>query len=77
MELKEIYEQVYQRMLKDSGFRCTCDEVIRETEFHQAEGHYTHCMLHQVTRAIRITADVIGKGQKTEDTDTHSVPKGI
>lgn len=50
-----MFQRIYERMLKDERFRCTCDESFREDSFHQAVGHYNHCMLSQVCRAIRLT----------------------
>lgn len=52
---KEEAQAIWEICLKDSQLRCTCDEVIREEEFHQARGHYHHCMLWQVTRAIELS----------------------
>ena len=48
-------QAIYAIMLKDNRLRCTCDEVVREDSFFQAQGHYHHCMLYQVTRAIEIS----------------------
>ena len=42
---------IYEMMLLDDRFQCTCGEIIREDEFFQASGHYHQCMLWQVTRA--------------------------
>ena len=54
--LKELISQdIWEILLLDPQLRCTCDEVIREEEFHQAQGHYHHCMLWQVARATEIT----------------------
>lgn len=54
--LRELVAQdVWEILLLDSDLRCTCDEVIREQEFHQAQGHYHHCMLWQVARAVEVT----------------------
>jgi hypothetical protein len=51
----KIEQKIYERCLKDDRLRCTCDELIREDAFHSASSHYSHCMLHQVTRAINIS----------------------
>jgi hypothetical protein len=48
-------QQIYEICLKDDRLRCTCDEVIRETSFFQAAGHYHHCMLYQVAHAIELS----------------------
>ena len=45
-------QAVYELMLLYTDFRCTCDEVVRETEIYQAKGHYHHCMLWLVSHAI-------------------------
>ena len=45
-------QSIYELMLLYPDFRCTCDEVIRETEIHQAKGHYHSCMLWLVAHAI-------------------------
>ena len=49
----------YTQALKSDNVRCTCDEILRETDITKARGHYSHCMLHQIVRAIEI-------GQKFE-----------
>jgi hypothetical protein len=49
-----IEQAIYTALLKDESVKCTCDEVLRDNNIHQAEGHYHHCMLYQITRAIRI-----------------------
>ena len=46
---------IYNLMLKDNNLRCTCDDVLRDEEYFQASGHYHHCMLYQVTRAIELS----------------------
>jgi hypothetical protein len=46
---------IYDLMLKDDRLRCTCDDSMREDSFFQASGHYHHCMLYQVTRAIELS----------------------
>jgi hypothetical protein len=48
-------QAIYDICLKDTQLRCTCDEVLREGNFFQAQGHYHHCMLWQVTRAIELS----------------------
>ena len=52
---EKLEQKIYSILLKDDRLRCTCDAVIREDSFFQAEGHYHHCMLYQITRAITIT----------------------
>lgn len=59
MENPTIEQACYTQALKDERVKCTCDESFRDNNFHQAQGHYHHCMLYQVTRAIVI-------GQKFE-----------
>lgn len=54
MDNTSIEQAMYNQLLKDEAVKCTCDEVIRETDRHQAEGHYHHCMLYQLTRALKI-----------------------
>ena len=52
---KELVAQdIWEILLLDPNLRCTCDEVIREKEVHQAQGHYHHCMLWQVAHAVEI-----------------------
>lgn len=54
--LKEsIQQDIWEILLLEPDLRCTCDEVIRETEIYQAQGHYHHCMLWQVARAVEIS----------------------
>jgi hypothetical protein len=48
-------QAIYEILLRDDRLRCTCDESVREERFFQAQGHYTHCMLWQVSRAIEIS----------------------
>jgi uncharacterized protein YycO len=48
-------QAIYEILLKDDWLRCTCDESYREDSYHQAQGHYHHCMLWQVARAIEIS----------------------
>ena len=48
-------QEIYEILLKDDRFRCTCDEVVREESFFQVLGHYHHCMLYQVSRAIELS----------------------
>jgi hypothetical protein len=57
-------QAIYELLIKDNYLRCTCDEFVRETSFFQAEGHYHHCMLYQVTQAIRISLKYYGKDTK-------------
>jgi hypothetical protein len=58
--LKEsISQDIWEILLLDPKLRCTCDDVIRETEIHQAQGHYHHCMLWQVARAIEISLRIM------------------
>lgn len=52
---KQDAQAIYEMLLKDDRLRCTCDEFVRETSFYQAQGHYHHCMLWQVARAIEIS----------------------
>ena len=52
---KNDAQAIYEELLKDPYLRCTCDEVLREDSYFQAQGHYHHCMLYQVTQAIRIS----------------------
>ncbi len=73
-------QAIYEILLKDDRLRCTCDEVVREEKFHQAQGHYHHCMLYQVTRAIEISLKycdgyrlVNGKIVKTNGTEKSHV----
>lgn len=54
--LKEsIQQDIWEILLLEPDLRCTCDEVIREKEIHRAKGHYHHCMLWQVARAVEIS----------------------
>jgi hypothetical protein len=48
-------QAIYNQMLKDDRVRCTCDDVLRDESFFQANGHYHQCMLYQVTRAIELS----------------------
>jgi hypothetical protein len=48
-------QAIYEIMLKDDRLQCTCDESYREDSYFQATGHYHHCMLYQVTRAIELS----------------------
>jgi hypothetical protein len=58
--LKELISQdVWEILLLDNQLRCTCDEVMREKEIFQAEGHYHHCMLWQVARAVEISIRIM------------------
>ena len=52
---KKDSQILYEMMLLDDRFRCTCDDVVREESFFQAGGHYHHCMLYQVHRAIQLS----------------------
>lgn len=59
--LKELVAQdIWEILLLDSNLRCTCDEVVREKEFHQAQGHYHHCMLWQVSQAVEVCLKLTG-----------------
>ena len=55
LERKEKAQAIYEILLKDDNLRCTCDDVVREETYFQAGGHYHHCMLYQVSRAIEIS----------------------
>lgn len=59
MENITIEQAAYTQALKDNRVDCTCDEATKETDIVQARGHYQHCMLYQIARAIEI-------GQKFE-----------
>jgi hypothetical protein len=48
-------QAIYEILLKDDRLRCTCDEVVREQSYFQAQGHYHHCMLWQVARSIELS----------------------
>jgi hypothetical protein len=48
-------QAIYEILLKDDRLHCTCDDGIREESFFQAQGHYHHCMLWQVSRAIELS----------------------
>ena len=50
-----LEQAIYEVMLLDDRLRCTCDESYREEKYFQAQGHYHHCMLHQVTCAIELS----------------------
>ena len=52
---ERIEQKIYTLLLEDDHLRCTCDELIREDSYFQAKGHYHHCMLWQVARAIEIS----------------------
>jgi hypothetical protein len=56
-------QEIYTILLLDANLRCTCDDVIRDESITQARGHYHHCMLWQVTRAIDISLR-ISEGHK-------------
>ncbi len=49
-----IEQDIWDILLLDPDLRCTCDEVIRETDIYQAKGHYHHCMLYQVAHTVEI-----------------------
>ena len=69
-DIEPLKEKLYQEMLKDDNFRCTCDESSRENEFHPAEGHYHKCMLYQVTRALnKVDKVVAAVGTAALETD--------
>ena len=58
--LKEsIKQDIWEILLLDPDLRCTCDEVIREKEIYQAQGHYHHCMLWQVARAVEVSFRIL------------------
>ncbi len=63
---KQEAQIIYEIMLKDDRFQCTCDESYREDKYFQAAGHYHHCMLYQVTRAIEVTQRILN-GQTIKD----------
>jgi len=48
-------QAIWEILLKDDRLRCTCDESYREDNYFQATGHYHHCMLYQVARAIELS----------------------
>jgi hypothetical protein len=48
-------QTIYDLMLRDDRLKCTCDDILRDDSFFQASGHYHHCMLYQVTRAIELS----------------------
>jgi calcineurin-like phosphoesterase family protein len=48
-------QAIYEILLKDDNLRCTCDEYVRKESYFQVQGHYHHCMLWQVARAIEIS----------------------
>jgi hypothetical protein len=52
---KGLEQAIYETMLLDDRLQCTCDEIVRERSYFQAAGHYHHCMLYQVVRAIEIS----------------------
>ncbi len=56
-----IEQDIWEILLLDPDLRCTCDEVIRETDIYQAKGHYHHCMLWQVARAVEISFRIMVK----------------
>lgn len=55
IESGNMEQAIYETMLLDERFTCTCDESYREEKISQAKGHYHHCMLYQVSRAIELT----------------------
>jgi hypothetical protein len=55
LESGNIEQAIYKTILLDERFTCTCDESYREDKISQAKGHYHHCMLYQVSRAIELT----------------------
>jgi len=75
MDNTTIDQMIYTRLLEDDNVRCTCDEVLRDNNIKQAESHYHHCMLYQITRTIRIalridksnTAASVGIWQLSDD----------
>jgi hypothetical protein len=56
---ESISQDIWEILLLDPNLRCTCDEVIREEEIHQAKGHYHHCMLWQVAHAVEISLRIL------------------
>jgi DNA-binding transcriptional ArsR family regulator len=58
-----LCQEIFEICLKDNYLRCTCDEVVRESSFYHAEGHYHHCMLYQVTRAIKLSIQTYEKNR--------------
>lgn len=61
-------QEVYTGRLQDENLKCTCDDKVRDTEIFKAKGHYHHCMLFQVARAIERTivrskGRVFGRGK--------------
>ena len=52
-------QEIYNILLLDTQLRCTCDEVIREEFIFEARGHYHHCMLWQVARAVDISLRIM------------------
>lgn len=68
-EKSNIEQEIYTRLLKDDKLRCTCDEQVREESFFQANGHYHHCMLYQVARAIHMSCDMMRSERATQVLD--------
>ena len=48
-------QAIYEILLKNDRLQCTCDESFREESYYQAQGHYQHCMLWQVAKAIELS----------------------
>ena len=63
-------QQIYELCLKDDRLRCTCDEFVREESFFQAQGHYHHCMLYQVTQAIALSLKYCNSQLKKESSSS-------
>lgn len=58
--LRSLIEQdIWEILLLDPQLRCTCDEVLREEEIHQAKGHYHTCMLYQVAHSVEISIRIM------------------
>jgi hypothetical protein len=55
--IPELTQRIYERLLKDNNFKCTCSESFREDSFYQAQGHYANCILNQCCRAVNISID--------------------
>jgi hypothetical protein len=54
-QLDNDRQAIYEMCLKDDRLRCTCDEVVRDESFFQAQGHYHQCMLYQVSKTIELS----------------------
>ncbi len=58
-------QAVWDRLLKDNYLCCTCDDYMREEKFVHALGHYHHCMLYQVARAVELSLKYCKEKEKT------------